>query len=111
MRKSFLILVLAMSAVPVFAATESFHPVPVVDSKFAQKVASNPDEHTRACAMACSSAGFVVVTPEKILKLDKAGNSALAQELKASQKKDHLRADVTGEVEGDTLKVQSIKLL
>ena len=113
MRKSSLVVVLlALSAVPALAATESFHDVPVVDSKCAAKVASNPDEHTRACAMACSSSGFVVVTPEKkILKLDAAGNAALSQELKASTKKDHLRADVSGDVEGDTLKVKSIKLL
>lgn len=31
--------------------------------------------------------------------------------LKASAKKDHLRVDVTGDVQGDTLKVTSIKLL
>lgn len=112
MRKTFVLVLLAMSAVPALAASESFHDVSIVDSKCAAKVASNPDEHTRACAMACSSAGFVIVTPDKkILKLDAAGNSTVAQELKASQKKDHLRADVTGDVEGDTIKVQSIKLL
>ena len=112
MRKTFVLVLLAMSAVPALAASESFHDVSVVDSKCAAKVASNPDEHTRACAMACASAGFVIVTPDKkILKLDAAGNSTVAQELKASQKKDHLRADVTGDVEGDTFKVQSIKLL
>jgi hypothetical protein len=61
--------------------------------------------------MQCSAAGFVIITPDKkTLKLDTSGNAALPQELKALQKKDHLRADVTGEVEGDTLKVQSIKL-
>jgi hypothetical protein len=30
---------------------------------------------------------------------------------KASSEKDHLRVDVNGDVEGDTLKVSSIKLL
>lgn len=112
MRKTFVLVLLAMAAVPALAASESFHDVSVVDSKCAAKVASNPDEHTRACAMSCASAGFVIITPDKkILKLDAAGNSTVAQELKASQKKDHLRADVTGDVEGDTFKVQSIKLL
>ena len=63
-------------------------------------------------AVQCSSAGFVIITPDKkTLKLDPSGNVTLMEELKASQKKDHLRANVSGEVEGDTLKVQSIKLL
>jgi hypothetical protein len=31
--------------------------------------------------------------------------------LKTSDKKDHLRVDVSGDVQGDTLKVTSIKLL
>ena len=62
--------------------------------------------------MQCSAAGFVIITPDnKTLKLDASGNTTLMEELKASQKKDHLRVDVTGEVEGDTLKVESIKLI
>jgi hypothetical protein len=84
----------------------------VTNSQCAARVAAHRDEHTRACAMQCSAAGFVIITPgKKTLKLDPSGNAALRGELKASQKKDRLRADVTGEVEGDRLKVQSIKLL
>jgi hypothetical protein len=45
------------------------------------------------------------------LKLDADGNARIAEALKASDKKDHLRVDVTGDVQGDTLKVTSIKLL
>jgi len=37
--------------------------------------------------------------------------TVLVEALKASGKKDHLRVDVTGDVQGDTLKVTSIKLL
>jgi hypothetical protein len=36
---------------------------------------------------------------------------ANSQPLKASDKKDHLRVDVSGEVKGDTLEVTSVKLL
>jgi hypothetical protein len=45
------------------------------------------------------------------LKLDAAGNAEVVNALKASDKKDHLRVDVKGDVEGDTLKVSSIKVL
>lgn len=37
--------------------------------------------------------------------------SEVLESVKASAKKDHLRVDVTGDVQGDTLKVTSIKLL
>ena len=35
----------------------------------------------------------------------------MTEELKASTKKDHLRVDVKGDLEGDMLKVSSVKLL
>jgi hypothetical protein len=60
----------------------------------------------------CAESGYVIITSEKqILKFDAAGNEKVVAALKASDKKDHLRVDVTGTVEGDTLKVSSLKLL
>lgn len=54
----------------------------------------------------------VVVTKDKqFLKFDPEGNAKIEEVLKASGKKDHLRVDVSGDVQGDTLKVTSIKLL
>ena len=37
------------------------------------------------------------------------GKCQIADALKASDKKDHLRVDVKGDVQGDTLKVTSVK--
>jgi Tfp pilus assembly ATPase PilU len=75
-------------------------------------VAADPDAHTRACALKCSASGFGIVTQDKkFLKFDASGNTKITDALKASDKKDHLRVDVSGDVEGDTLKVTSIKLL
>jgi hypothetical protein len=48
---------------------------------------------------------------QKFLKFDADGNAKITEALKASSKKDHLRIDVSGDVENDTLKVASIKLL
>jgi hypothetical protein len=60
----------------------------------------------------CESSGFGIVTSNKqFLKLDAEGNKEIVAALKASDKKDHLRVDVTGDVKGDTLTVTSIKLL
>jgi hypothetical protein len=52
-----------------------------------------------------------VTSDQHFLKFDAAGNQKILDELKASSKKDHLRVNVTGDVEGDTLKVSSISLL
>ena len=46
----------------------------------------------------------------QFLKFDAAGNAKIVEALKASDKKDHLRVDVKGDVQGDTLKVTSVKL-
>ena len=106
-------LVLAgMCAVPAFAAATSFQNVPVVDVSCSKKAAANPDAHTRSCALACAKSGFGIVTKDQgFLKFDAAGNEKVEEALKGSSEKDHLRVNVNGEVQGDTLKVSSIKLL
>jgi hypothetical protein len=59
-----------------------------------------------------AKSGFGIVTSDQqFLKFDAAGNEKIVEALKASPKKDHLRVNVNGEVEGDTLKVSSVKLL
>jgi hypothetical protein len=113
MRKavSFLVL-LGLAAMPALAAVETYKDVSVVDANCSTKVAADPDSHTRACALKCAASGFGIVTKDKqFLKFDAAGNAKIADALKASDKKDHLRVDVSGDVQGDTLKVTSIKLL
>ena len=105
-----LILLLGLCALPCLA--ETYNNVAVVDVNCSKKVASDPDAHTRACALKCEKSGFGIVTQDKqFLKFDAEGNSKIAEALKASDKKDHLRVDVSGDVQGDTLKVTSIKLL
>ena len=113
MRKavSFLVL-LGLAAMPALAAVETYKDVPVVDVNCSKKVTADPDSHTRDCALKCAASGFGIVTKDKqFLKFDAEGNAKVADALKASDKKDHLRVDVSGDVQGDTLKVTSIKLL
>jgi hypothetical protein len=113
MRKLASLLVLfGLCALPALAAAETYKDVSVVDVNCSSKVAADPDAHTRACALKCSASGFGIVTKDKqFLKLDADGNARITDALKASDKKDHLRVDVSGDVQGDTLKVTSIKLL
>jgi hypothetical protein len=113
MRKAVSLLVLlGLAAMPALAAVESYKDVPVVDANCSKKVAANPDSHTRACALKCAASGYGIITKDKqFLKFDAEGNSKISEALKTSDKKDHLRVDVSGDVQGDTLKVNSIKLL
>ena len=107
-----LVAVLGMCAIPAFAASETFSDVSVIDSNCSKKAAADPDSHTRDCALKCQASGYGVITKDhKFLKFDAAGNAKITEALKASDKKDHLRVDVAGDVKGDTLQVSSIKLL
>ena len=111
-RKLSSLLILGLFALPAFAATESYKDVPVVDANCSAKAAANPDAHPRSCALKCEASGFGIITADrKFIKFDETGNEQIKKELKASVKKDHLRVDVSGDLEGDMLKVSSVKLL
>lgn len=106
------VVLLGAGAVPALSAATSYQNVPLLDVGCSKKAATNPDAHTRDCAMACAKSGFGIVTSDQhFLKFDPEGNAKILDELKASSKKDHLRVNVNGDVEGDTLKVTSVTLL
>jgi ribosomal protein S5 len=112
MRKALCLAALAAFLLPAVASAKTFKNVPVVDSNCSSRVINSPDNHTRACALKCAASGFGIVTNDhKFLKFDSAGNEEIVSQLKNSTEKDHLRVDVTGEVQGDTLQVKSVKLL
>ena len=65
--------------------------------------------HTRECAVTCAKSGFGLVTADgKFLKFDEAGNARALSTLKKLSRDKDLKAKVTGTVNGDVLKVQSI---
>ena len=69
--------------------------------------------HDRACATApaCQKSGYGVYTSDnKWLDFDAAGNKQAIAALKASKKADNLAVTVTGDVQGDTIKVANLKL-
>jgi len=103
---------LSLAALPLTAAPQTWTNVSLIDQKCSTKFKpSTVDTHTRSCALACESTGYGILTSGgTFLKFDKDGSQKTLDELKVSTKKDHLRATVTGELEGSTLKVQSIKL-
>ena len=110
-RLASLLVLVGLCAVPAFAASATFNNVSVVDVKCSQKAAAAPDSHTRTCALACAKSGYGILTNDhQFLKFDAAGNAKTLAALKASNEKDHLRVNVTGDVQGNTLKVASIHL-
>ena len=72
------------------------------------------EAHTRECALmpACQKSGYGIFTYEnKFLKFDEAGSRKALAAIKASKKEDDLKVEVTGEIQGDTIKVASLKLI
>lgn len=112
MRKAYWLLISGLLIMPGVAGAATFKDVPVVDVNCSSKVASAPDTHTRDCALKCAASGYGIVTSDqKFIKFDANGNKMILSELKASDKKDHLRVNVSGDVQGDTMTVKSVKLL
>jgi hypothetical protein len=72
------------------------------------------EAHTRQCALmpACERSGYGVFTYDnKFLKFDSAGSRKALAALRASKKEDDLKVEVTGVIEGDMIKVASLKLI
>ena len=67
--------------------------------------------HTKKCAVSCSKSGYGLVTADgKFVKFDENGNSKALEALKATAKEKDLKATVSGSLDGDVIKVESISL-
>jgi hypothetical protein len=70
-------------------------------------------KHKRTCNLTanCSKAGYGVFTADnKYLTFDAAGNTMAMKALQESKKTDDMKVTVTGDVQGDTIKVTDVKL-
>lgn len=106
-----LVTVLVLSGLPALALAASWEKAPLVDHMCAQKVKGDPDSHPTSCLLKCASSGYGILGSDgQWLKLDEAGNQKALAALKATQKKDHIRVNVTGERKGDTIEVQTLAL-
>lgn len=111
MKNLLLVLLLVAAALPLSAAVETWNNVALVDSMCESKVKSDPARHTTRCAITCAKSGYGVFTAAgSFLKLDEAGNAKALAALKATKKEDHLTATITGERQGDTIKVKTLSL-
>ena len=67
--------------------------------------------HTKQCALSCSKSGYGLVTSDgKFYKFDESGNAKALAALKKTKKDKDLKATVTGTMNGDVIKVDSIQV-
>jgi hypothetical protein len=71
--------------------------------------------HTRRCLLmpACQRSGYGIFTYDttKYLSFDAAGNQKALAMIQASKKADDMRIEVTGEIDGDKIKVSTLRFL
>src|SRR5262249_3148195 len=109
--KNLCIALLVILALSVSVLAETWKNVPLVDSMCAAKVKENPDKHPTKCAIKCADGGYGIIAGDgKFLKFDEDGNAKALAALKATKKENSLRATVTGDLSGDTIKVKSVSL-
>jgi hypothetical protein len=110
MKRISLLLAVAI-AFPAFATAESWSNVSIIDTQCSTKAKADPDSHTRSCALSCAKSGFGIVDKDgNYYKFDAKGNEEAIKLLQNTDKKDHLRANVTGDKQGDIIHVQSLKM-
>ncbi len=97
-----------MTAAPLTAAAATWSNAPLVDHNCLERVRKDPDAHTVACLLQCSSSGYGILDEGKWLAFDKAGNEKVTAALKETHMKDHVRVNVTGERDGSTIHVTAV---
>ncbi len=67
--------------------------------------------HTKSCALmeSCVKSGYGVFVDGKFLKFDAKGNTMAKSLLDASKKDKDIEVSVTGNLDGDTIKVSDLK--
>ncbi|MDA2929394.1 hypothetical protein MYX84_05505 [Acidobacteria bacterium AH-259-O06] len=86
----------------------------LIDAMCGEMSAANAEKvanHKVACALMpnCQESGFGIVLEGKFLKFDQAGDEKALQLLKNTKKTDKMKVEVTGDFEGDTVKVSKIE--
>jgi hypothetical protein len=111
MMKKVVIAVLAfILALPLAAETWKGAALMDADCAGEQSKLDNPDSHTRHCALKCADSGYGIVVDKKFVKFDAKGNELAKAALHKSDKKDHLRVTVDGEMKDGMINVSSLTL-
>lgn len=110
MKKTVLATLVIMIALPL--AAETWKNVSLMDAGCSTKkdVMSSPEKHTKHCAVMCAKSGYGAIVDGKFVKFDKHGDEIAAEAIKNSDKKDNLRADVTGEMKDGQIVVSKLEM-
>ena len=110
MKKTILATLVLLIALPL--AAETWKNVSLMDSDCAGKAdqMAAPEKHTKHCAMMCSKSGYGAVVDGKFVKFDKHGSELASEAIKKSDKKDNLRADITGEMKNGEIVVSKLEM-
>lgn len=65
--------------------------------------------HSVKCAQKCAESGYALFAENKLYKLDEDGNKKAAEVLKNTKLEKGVQVEIEGTLDGDTLKVKSIK--
>lgn len=107
------VLAIGLSA-PIVALAETWEKVPLIDQMCAkkEKVTAHPENHPTGCLIKCADSGYGVMTSDgKYLKLDQAGSKKALAALKETKKENDIRVNVSGQKDGDTIKVASLEIV
>ena len=67
--------------------------------------------HTTKCALGCAKSGYgIVLADGKFVKFDEAGNAKALTALKATAKENDLKVKITGQLDGEVVKVSTVEL-
>lgn len=111
MNRIILAVAVGFLALPFTTLAETWKNAPVVDTLCLKDVKSNPDKHTKQCALQCAKGGYGLLTADgEYLTFDDAGNEKTVAALKAATKSDHLRATVEGKRKGQVIEIASITI-
>jgi hypothetical protein len=110
MKKTALFVLITALALPLSA--ETWKNVSLMDAGCSAKKEkmANPDAHARACALQCAKTGYGAVVDGKFVKFDAKGNEIAKEALLKSDKKDHLRVTIKGELKDGVIQVSSLML-
>lgn len=111
MKKTVLATLVFLLALPL--AAETWKNVSLMDADCAGKAEAMkaPEKHTKSCAMMCSKAGYGAVVDGKFVKFDKHGSELAKEAIQKSDKKDNLRADITGEMKNGEIVVSKLEMM
>jgi hypothetical protein len=109
--KKLLAALLVSSWAPTAALAATWNGVSLIDQMCSEKVKADPDKHPTSCLLKCAKSGYGIQTADgQYIKFDEAGSKMALAELKRTDKKDHIRVNVTGEQKGDVIQVTSLKM-